>query len=282
MSDELTNGRMCFLSDGSEAVYVAPLGDGHLVRLWVEDYDRNGDSTGYPTDQVIQADHVYLTPPRHRKHEEIAAKEADLANLRADEKDLRDRLSALRRTLLEETAASRETMERLKATKGLERLDDFIAGRITHVVMKSYSEIAIHTFADAFDVTNDYGRKEGLKLLSLFGRSNGDLQWRLSPYSDGSGTYTDVYPFCSLEEAQACVRALCAERWSAYRADPQQPWTLAPWIKAATQAGLTVPPDILDALQAHRTAAAKTNVNKAEAALAKARSDLAVLEGATP
>lgn len=40
-------------------------------------------------------------------------------------------------------------------------------------------------------------------MLTLYGKSNGDLQWKLSEFSDGSGVKKDVIPCISYDMARA-------------------------------------------------------------------------------
>lgn len=87
-------------------------------------------------------------------------------------------------------------MEKYIEINELEKLDLFLAGAVTHFVEFGYG-IRITKFSDA---NCDYNRGN-MKLLSLYGRSNGNLEWRLSHYSDGSGGSVKVYPCASYDEA---------------------------------------------------------------------------------
>jgi hypothetical protein len=54
--------------------------------------------------------------------------------------------------------------------------------------------------------------KHSLRLLVLYGTNKGDLEWKLSYYSDGCGNSEHVYPCISLEEAQQRVNTIVKER----------------------------------------------------------------------
>lgn len=45
------------------------------------------------------------------------------------------------------------------------------------------------------------------KLISLFGKTNGDLQWKLNRWSDGSGEDFNIHPFETQREAEEFVLA---------------------------------------------------------------------------
>jgi len=80
----------------------------------------------------------------------------------------------------------------------LNHLDDFIAGKITYYVFLGYSPKIVEFDNSACEC--GHGCRD-TKLLSLFGKSNGDLQWRLGKYSDGSGSFEEVFPCTSFEQA---------------------------------------------------------------------------------
>lgn len=79
----------------------------------------------------------------------------------------------------------------------------FLSGNITHIVtynrwggpeIVNCKEPGWLNFHDKYD--------SGLKLLTLFGRDDGTLQWKINQYSDGSGGYTEIFPFNSYESAR--------------------------------------------------------------------------------
>lgn len=88
----------------------------------------------------------------------------------------------------------------------LERLWDFLAGEITHFFLGDRCDPKIVTWDDdalyQCDRWGGGGKKiEDIKLISLMGRSKGDLAFRLHQYSDGSGGSQEVIPCRSYEEA---------------------------------------------------------------------------------
>lgn len=87
----------------------------------------------------------------------------------------------------------------------LERIRDFVDGRITHYVVNSTGYVSIVT---GHALPYMEGRSEqGTKLLCLFGKSDGDWSWRINDYKDGSGSWSGVYPCTSMEEAQQKANA---------------------------------------------------------------------------
>jgi hypothetical protein len=69
---------------------------------------------------------------------------------------------------------------------------------------------------------NDYGRHEGLKLVSLCGTKDGKRRWLANRYYDGSGSWTEVVPFKSEADALAHLRADFEAELAAWRSGETQ------------------------------------------------------------
>jgi hypothetical protein len=82
--------------------------------------------------------------------------------------------------------------------EALKLLNDFIDGKITHYVIEHYGSLKIVARGDTI---SEYDNRENLRLLSLYGKSNGDLIWHLNEYSDGSGSKEEVFPCLSFDHA---------------------------------------------------------------------------------
>lgn len=93
-------------------------------------------------------------------------------------------------------------------TKVVNQIADFLDGSEKWVFVANYSDWRLEKFNE--ESTNSlldyyegsYGRKrfEEMRLLSLYGRSDGSLVWRINSYSDGSGSDNDVEFFKSQED----------------------------------------------------------------------------------
>ena len=93
-----------------------------------------------------------------------------------------------------------ERMEALQQYEGLQHLEDFILGKVTHYVVTERWQVP--RIIDFDDTEAEYARNREKRLLTLFGNSEGNLAWQLNRYADGSGGSTQVIPCRSLEEAQ--------------------------------------------------------------------------------
>lgn len=129
----------------------------------------------------------------------------------------------------------------------LETLKKFMAGEITHLYVSGYSP-EIVDFVDSAEpfYTDSWGGRmkvEGMKLVSLMGRSGGSLSYRLSQYSDGSGGVDKtVFPATSYDEALAIAQAEFETQGDAYLAGNQRSIDLDGWQKIK---GIVVPTDVM-------------------------------------
>lgn len=105
----------------------------------------------------------------------------------------------------------------------LDTLFAFMAGHITHIVIKKWNTYEILSLVDALkaeDSWNGYKSVDGIKLVSLFGcNRDGEryekdrgfsLNWRINEYRDGSGSCTTAYPCKSHQEAVELIDELLA------------------------------------------------------------------------
>ena len=91
----------------------------------------------------------------------------------------------------------------------LQLLHAFMAGEITHFFIENYSpEIVSWDDNQPYVTDSWYGRLkiEGVKLITLFGSSEGKLDYRISQYGDGSGGGGKVIPCRNYEEALVCAQ----------------------------------------------------------------------------
>ena len=126
--------------------------------------------------------------------------------LNAELKSQRKKLSDLKKLAEAEIAVvTNIATKNEKAIKTLELVKDVLLGNITHVVEVCrsfrYDRINIFEFSSTLAVNEKYDTGP-LKLMSLYGKSNGDISFGTAEYSDGSGTMRSVTPCRSLEEAK--------------------------------------------------------------------------------
>ena len=278
-------GQIVYNRQGHEAKYVARLSTGsHIVRPGQTCYSPDPDQGEYTVYQgVAEWPEVFLKPPVEKLNAEVAALNAKIEDLRKSVQVVMAERAALDRQMEERKA-------RIARHEQLAQLDAFITGQITHFVeiKRSYGteeyvrSISIKTFEDAMTEEGPYC--SGVRLLSLFGGSKGDLTWRINRYCDGSGQWTDVVPCTSLEEAQAKARALYDANVEVWRTDPgsKNRWGAEIVIEHAKRLGYPIPQDALDTAVAQRREIAAKAIEAARKALLKAEGNLQALQRGEP
>lgn len=148
--------------------------------------------------------------------------EARVAELESRITEIQGKRTTLDQELRQAEANHSKLMARFKSVPALEYLQDYLDGKITHLVIDvNYDVPTVEDFETAIKTDEDrYDEK--VKLLTLFGASKGNLQWNLSYYSDGSGGGRRVYPATSLEAAMAKAKEIVETAALATDSIPQE------------------------------------------------------------
>jgi hypothetical protein len=205
----MKQGDTVFSDNGQELELVATTGDGYVVMPVYDGGDNEPPYTGEPF--VIRK--VYAEPPVAKWNKEVE----DLVN-RANDK--RTELLDLTKQFTEFQKSEKDRLNRLKRHGQLALLDDYLAGKITYMVVHpDYGQISVMTVAEALKDEGKY--EKNMKLLTLYGSSKGDLQFHIERYSDGSGpnSYKKCWPFLSEFAATEYAKKLIAQQLTAAVAD---------------------------------------------------------------
>jgi isopropylmalate/homocitrate/citramalate synthase len=198
----MCQGERKFLASGQEVEIIQKLDDGRflVVRIY------EGSSWGHESEFIGDEEEVVAQLFDDAPTEKYCAK---IDRLQMEVEALYDRKRDIIQELKEAESQHKERMAKYHNYAGLEHLDEFIAGKITHYVTDvSWSSPEIKTFDE---MVGEYG-KNAPRLLSLFGESGGQLDWRINRYKDDSGTWRSCIPCLSYEEAVAALAALMQEK----------------------------------------------------------------------
>lgn len=265
----MEQGATVYNSQGAEAEYISAHDDGHIVRELLLDDD--GEAVG---GRVTLWAEVFEEVPRVKYADEVQ----ELAQKAVE---LRKEVAGLKSELIIEKDEAARRWKTVKAHEDLRLLEEFIQGRITHFVMDpGYGGPSIVNFHD--QKSGNEKSERDIKLLSLFGRTNGDLQWRLNHYYDGSGSWTDVFPCTSEGAAKERLAARLNERWAALRKEGRVNYIYEHAAKSAEAHGIEVPEDIANTIHAYRVKEAQTKVDEASKQMERANEALASAIGVTP
>jgi len=182
-----------------EKVYVhQKIEGGYIVQKYIDihyEYETKEDLSG----EKIFVEDVFDKPPTDVKDksidelcERIQSKSNLIKALSDEENNLQISISK-RQTEIEEMESE------AKKYSALKNAIDYINGEFTHfAIIPSYSKPYITTKNEGLDDEGTYSRDT--KLLTLFGKSNGNLAWKLNQYNDGSGSWSQVSQPCKSEE----------------------------------------------------------------------------------
>lgn len=270
-------GDTVFSSDGREARFIAEL-DGSFIVCPV--YDSEDEEDGEPIHGTPEKwSRVYAKCPVERYDKEIAVLNAEIS-----EKE--QRLYALRSELANAEKATKDRLAKLQKFAALERLEDWIDGKFTHfVITPEYGTpiIATKEKALAGGGGGDPRYDTTIKLLTLFGDTKGDLQWKLNQYRDGSGSWGDVCPCASEEDAIATIRTMYAAAVAEWRhggsgrEHNRASYRAMGWPSTTIARYLDVPEDVAAAIRSRDIQAKQEAVAKARATLEQAEEALAAV-----
>lgn len=215
-----------YLLNGQAVTIVEKLASGgFLVCPIYEDPE-----TGEPMDgENFITPKVWSKPPTEVLNAEVKELEAAIHALS-------EKRYELEKLVREDRKKWEEVTAKCLKYKALENIFDFVEGKITHYVIDNYSRLEIVPFADA---KSEYGSTGEPKLLTLFGKSNRDLQWNLHQYSDGSGhSKYRCFPARSYEEAIEFLTVMANEKFST-----EQEYFHGYLIESCDKHGIPVPSD---------------------------------------
>lgn len=194
-----------FLADGRKVAIVGQLNQQEWIaqEIFVTE---SGDEI--PAGERFTTKSLLDQPAKSYKQKEIDRQEERIAKNKA-EIDRIEKLLSQRRC---EEKAQKEVLNCIKGAVGeaisgndLGTLVDFLTGNIQWIAQDQYSHSDPIPFLKAVsDTERGWGgemRFEDLKLISLYGGSDGNLGYQLSRYKDGSGGNTEIWGFRTYQEA---------------------------------------------------------------------------------
>ncbi len=199
-----------FLSDGRKVAIVGQLNNQETIvqEIFVTE---QGDEIPSGERFVVKSLHdtpveTYLS--RQKKAEEAATQKAkeNREKIEREIKETRNRLSFYRDMLAAVKVFSDHINE-----QDFSHFINVMTGNVNYAVQDGYNVPEIKSIPDCMSQTDSwYGDKkyEGIRMLSVLGKSNGDISYNLNRYSDGSGNNTSVHFFQTYGDAQRYVKSI--------------------------------------------------------------------------
>ena len=244
--------------------------EGYIVEIEIEYPTPDGDYA-IEYGEMQHWREVFLTPPREVLEEKVKELSDERQRLYGQVHQLKHELS----TLPKQHASLIEKIQ--KQVPALQRISDFLDGKITHyVIHKSYDwdQIGELTIACLSDRNGDARYERGLKLLNLYGRSNGDLLWAVSQYYDDSGnTKHRVWPCMSEEEALETLKTETQKQYAKWQ-EKAEGYGASVLANNFTRAGLPIPDDVSDTIKSKKLKGAIARREKLVSELQKVETEL--------
>lgn len=266
MADQIETNTYAWAEDGRKVYVTHITTEGYYVVEGME-AQLYGDEVYEERGSTWVAARLYSQPPKPIIDEQIEKAKAELEAVREKYREVTNAVYNAERE-------NKDRFAKLAKYKGLELLEDFIDGKVTHVVWTEYDGAIIKTIEDALTYYEDgsYGRPRtanGFKLVTLFGNSKGDLTWRVSEYRDGSGSSSqEIIPCSSYEDAVTKRNEVLRQRMQSmldlYGKDKERHYLVVKVADNFEKAGLEVPVEAQEIVR-----------NAKEAAASKLRENLA-------
>ena len=247
-----------YLDNGMEVSVIREIEGGLLVS---DCYEYGDDVRNFfVDDKVYFVERVYDRAPTQRFDAKIAEIEDKIKTAQKKYIEIENKIAELNIT-------EKQRLEKYKQYQQLNRLDDFLDGEITHIVFLNY-QIKIEEWGSKELNCNE--NHKSLKLITLFGDSNGDLQWNLNSYRDGSGSNISIVPCCSYPEAIAVIQKHIDD----LLANNPNEYNISYCIDAVKGYNLKIDQKWIDNDKEKRTKIALKKVLELETSLANAKKEL--------
>lgn len=205
---DIKSGTEVYLKDGRRCFYRGMVDEDHIVEPYEGYHGWDGEWEEQPGGAILVPE-VYPKPPEPVYDARIQEQKDQLI-------ELEQRVDAAMQTLRDTETERTRILAKISQVPALKRIEDFIDGKCTHVVVETYgSELfEVKTLEEMQVYDHGYRPKkpEGIRLISLYGATNGDLNWRMNQWRDESGSFTMIVPCGSEEEGQAIAADLIAEQ----------------------------------------------------------------------
>lgn len=181
-----------FLSDGRK---VAVVGSLNSVEFIVQEIFVTKEGDEIPSGERFTTKSLHDAPVESYASREKKRIEADLNKLKNEE----EAIKASIRKLKEDRNLNQQMVGEIKRiTSGLQNVDaqyiaDVLSGNVKYAVRASFYSTYEPENLDSLIKSKESSNFEQIKLMSVWGRSNGDLTYRISQYSDGSGGSEEYY-----------------------------------------------------------------------------------------
>ena len=220
-----------FTTDGRKVVIVGTLNSQETI---VQEVFVSVNGAEIPSGENFVVKSLHDEPVKSWKIKSIEDEERDVSRRQADVNRLKEAIKHENKRLDAVLSALRKYKSEDQFYPAWDNLALFMTGGITHLVELGWSPSIVE-----FNKSVAPGEYDGgsIKLLSLFGGSDGNVEWRLHSYSDHSGGSKAIVPATSYDHAVSILSKSINAKDSINSYD----------VKASEQHGFKIAQDKLDA-----------------------------------
>lgn len=215
-----------YLESGQEVILVEECKDSFII---VRVYDNGNGESCFGDDEIYKGK-LFDKPPVEKYNK-------DIESLKKQIDELKKRKTGYGIEIQEIEKKHGERVKKYNKIKELRQLNMFLNNEIKYYVEDDYWGCKIMKIEDGKCSCD----KHDLKLLTLFGRSDGNMEWRLSAYSDGSGGSHRVIPCASYKDAVDTVKEDIVGKLEEHRKD-NRPDMYHYFIDTAKKYGIKIDP----------------------------------------
>ena len=211
-------GTIKYTTDGRKVVVI---GDLNQTEKIVQEIFVTKDGDEIPSGERFVVKSLLDCPAKSWKEQELAKLEARFDNERKQWEDRIKKIQDEKESVYKSLSARVEWLKQVAKqphpealSKVVETLALFLSNSDIWVFYADYSTWCLEKYDqegfsrihDNFDPDYHRTRLENMKLVSLFGQTDGNFQFKISQYSDGSGSSNDVEYFKSKEDAMTYIQ----------------------------------------------------------------------------
>lgn len=259
---------MKYLANGQAVELIAQLPDGRsVIDEYFEDSE-TGETFVCGSPYVVEQ--VYDNSPLPLFVNEVKECQAELDSLSK-------KLSSIRKEIREATEERSRILNKLKQVPALRRIEDFIDGKITHVVSESYGRVEMIPIKELVCESDQYYKQKPpkLKLITMFGNGDGSLSFGVNKYKDGSGSDCEAVLCCSEQDAIEAATELIK---ASLDKDIGNGYWLESAIESAKRIGIDIEPRYVEMYRDIKSRVAKENLDRAKVEFEKAQMALLKIE----
>lgn len=190
-----------FTNDGKKVVVVGKLNNNETIvqEIFVT---AKGDEIPSGENFVTKSLHdepveSYAARNARQIKQRIKSLEKERDDLYENLENERRKVYALTKTVKEKASWIRSMCSKIDE-ESFDNLILFMSGDVTHIVIPN--DYKIYGFDEYF--SSDYG----IKLLSMYGNTQGDISFKVNEYGDGSGSWRKIIPVKSFKDGVEIIK----------------------------------------------------------------------------